>query len=421
MSVTSYRPLAVEAVIKQVRRDEEGVALYRWRRCSREGRWLASAEQGDGEQLKRSLPEPGMEICLLLSGTEVVTQQVPYSGKERRHLARLVPFELEDDVTAELDELHFAIGKPGDGEVPTAYVDREWLSAQIDELELLGFEVRHCLPEPLLLPRPDNGWTLRLDDELQVHYGAGLAFAVEPPLAAAVLQSLCDTAPRPEQLFLLADDQEHVDTLYNLLPKVLHEKLSELDIDAQLADRWDGFALDRYDSLDLRQGAFARQLPFGKWWREWRNVAVVAGIALFSYIGVSVAQIQTNNAQTAALRAERNEVFRQVIPQGAVSDHERQLRTKLAEFESGSSGGSVVQMLATVAPLIASEDKIKVRRMTYNDQRGEMQITVEAQSNSEILALGNAISEKGLRATPQNMTRSGDQQQANLTITRTAP
>lgn len=421
VSATSYRPLAVQAVIKQLHRDDEGKASYRWRRCSLEGDWLAPAEQGDGAALRRSLPQQNLEVCLLLSGTEVVTQLVSYSSKERRHLARLIPFELEDDVTTELEELHFAIGKPGDGEVPTAYVNREWLATQIADLEALGFEVSHCLPEPLLLPRPENGWTLRLDDELQVHYGMGLAFAVEPVMATAALSSLAETALLPERLLLMADDQTGLDTLYDSLPPVLQEQLTTLDIELQLADRWDGFALDRYDSLDLRQGSFARQLPFTKWWREWRSVAVVGAIALFGYVGVSVAQIQVSSAQTAELREEINGVFRQVVPQGAIADPEQQLRSKIAEYEGGSTGGSVVEMLATLGPLIASDDNVNMRRLTYNDQRDEMQVTLDAKSNSDILQLSNAINEKGLRAVPQNMSRSGDRQQANMTITRAAP
>lgn len=418
MSAVSYKPLAVQAVIKELRRDDEGVATYRWRPCSRDGHWLGSAREGTGEEMRQALPGENLEVCLLLSGTEVVTQQVPYNPRERRHLARLVPFELEEDVTTELDDLHFAIGKPGDGEVPTAYVNREWLAEQISDLEALGFDVAHCLPEPLLLPRPDSGWTLRLDDQLQVHYGPGLAFAVEPTMAKPAVASLAVTSPLPERLLLMADDQDHLDVLYELLPKSVEDKLTELDIEVQLTDRWDGLALDRYDSLDLRQGDFGRQLPFAKWWREWRGVAAVAAVALVGYIGVSVAQIQVYSAETDQLREQMNAAFRQVVPQGAIANPEQQLRSKIAEFKGETGGSSVVHMLATVAPLIAEDDDVTVRRLTYNDQRDEMQVTLEAKSNSDILDVSTAINQKGLKAVPQNMSRAGDRQQANMTITR---
>ncbi|MGQ9426934.1 type II secretion system protein GspL [Gilvimarinus sp. F26214L] len=419
MATTSYKPLAVEALIKQIHRDEDGVAVYRWRPCTRTGEWLGPAREGDGDALREALPGSNLEVCLLLSGTEVVTQRVPFSSKERRHLARLVPYELEDDLTTELDELHFAIGKPGDGVVPTAYVNREWLVEQIQDLEALGFEVSHCIPEPLLLPRPEAGWTLRLDDELQAHYGPGLGFAVEASMTGPALASLADS-DMPQQLLLMADRQEELDQLYESLPAPVHEHLTELEIELQLSERWDSLALDRYDSLDLRQGELARQLPIRKWWREWRTVAVVAGIALFAYVGVNIARMQVNNNATAELREEINAAFREVVPQGVIANPEQQLRSKIAEFQGESSGRSVVEMLAAIGPLIAENDEVIVRRLTYNDQRDEMQVTLEAESNSDILDLSNAINAAGLRATPQNMSRAGDRQQANMTITRAA-
>ena len=421
MSPTAYKPLTVDAVVKQLSRDEEGVATYRWRPCSRTGQWLGPAREGSGEELRRELPGSNREICLLLSGTEVVTQLVPYQARERRHLARLVPFELEEDVTSDLDDLHFAIGKPGDGEVPTAYVNRHWLAEQISDLEALGLEVAHCLPEPLLLPRPEAGWALRLDSELQVHYGPGLAFAVEAAMAEPALLSLLESSVAPQRLLLLADEQPQVDRLYQLLPPILREELTELDIELRTGGRWDSMALDRYDSLDLRQGDFARQLPLAKWAREWRRVGVVAALALLAYVGVNVAQIQVFGAQTAELRGQINEAFRQVVPEGAIVNPEQQLRSKINEYGQTATGSNVVKLLADVAPLIAGNEDVVLRRMTYNDQRDEMQVTLEAQTNSDILELANAISQKGLQAVPQNMSRAGDRQQANMTITRGAP
>lgn len=417
----TYKPLSVRALVKLLHRDEEGMARYRWRPCSREGQWLGPAQEGNLEQLRQALPGAGVEICLLLSGMEVITQQVSYQASERRHLARLIPYELEDDVTSELDDIHFAIGTPRDGEVAVAYVDREWLAEQIQELEAAGLEVSRCLSEPLLLPRVQDGWTLRLDEELQVHYGNCLGFSVEADMAGPALASLMDTADLPPYLLLIAEDQERLDKLYELLPPTLVDDLSELHIETRLAKNWDSLVIDEFHSVDLRQGDFARQLPWKKWWREWRTVAAVAGIAFVAYVGINAAQISAANKETARLRQQIETAFRQVIPQGVMANPESQLQTRIREYQGSNAGSSVVELLATVGPLIAAEDKVTLRRLTYNDQRSEMQVTIEADSNSEILALSNAINERGLRATPQNMSRAGNRQQANMTITRAAP
>lgn len=419
--ISSYKLLSVHAVVRLLGRDDESGAIYRWRRCSRDGEWLEPARQGSVQELRDDLPASAPEICLLLSGSEVVTQAVAYQASERRHLARLIPYELEDDVTTELDDLHFAIGSPTDGEVAVAYTDRDWLGQQIDELEETGLEVSHCLSEPLLLPRIQDGWTLRLDEELQVHYGDCLGFAVEADMAAPALLSLVESAPLPQYLLLIASDQARLDQLRELLPATVVDDLSELHIEMRLAKNWDSLAIDQYQAVNLRQGEFARQLPWRKWWLEWRTVAAVAGLAFFAYVGVNAAQISQANRETSQLRQQIETAFRQVIPQGVMANPESQLQTRLREYQGSAGGSSVVEMLATVGPLIAADDRIALRRLTYNDQRSEMQVTVEANSNSEILALSNAINERGLQATPQNMSRAGNRQQANMTITRAVP
>lgn len=422
MALTSYKPLSVRALVKLLSRNDEGEPYYRWRRCSREGDWLAPAQEGSLQQLREELPGSGVEICLLLSGSEVVTQEVAYQASERRHLARLIPYELEDDVTSELDDLHFAIGTPSDGWVAVAYVDREWLVTQIDELEAVGLEVSHCLSEPLLLPRLQDGWTLRLDEQqLQVHYESCLGFSVEAEMASPALASLLANTALPQYLLLIAEDQQHLDALYEMLPAAMVDDLSELHIETRLTKAWDSLAIDQFSAVNLRQGQFARQLPWLKWWQEWRTVAAVAGLALVAYVGINAAQISASNKETAQLRQQIETAFRQVIPQGVMANPESQLQTRLREYQGGAAGSSVVELLATVGPLIAADDKITVRRLTYNDQRGEMQVTLEADSNSEILALSNSINERGLRATPQNMSRAGNRQQANMTITRATP
>src|SRR5690606_2666224 len=99
------------------------------------------------------------------------------------------------------------------------------------------------------------------------------------------LSSLLESAPLPRHILLIAEDQEHLDTLYNLLPDLLVDDLSEIPIETQLAQDWDSLTINRYDALDLRQGSFARQLPWQKWWQEWRVVTAVAAVALVAYVG----------------------------------------------------------------------------------------------------------------------------------------
>ncbi|MGI1679598.1 MAG: hypothetical protein K6L75_12735 [Cellvibrionaceae bacterium] len=407
-------------------------SVYQWRLCDEDGHWSSEKQIGSVQEFRGSFTANAtdIQVCLLLSGTEVITQPVPINIKERRHLQKLVPFELEDNLTDEIDDLHFALASPTENEVVTAYVNNEWFSFQIEELENSGFEIAHCFSEPLMLPRENNAWTLRLDDQLHIHYGNGLGFTVEQSLAQVVLASLVQSAKPPEKLLLLAEDQYHIDVLFQYLPEVLKESLqsqaedenseSELaNIEARIAKEWDSLDVAHVADLDLRQGSYARQLPFKKWWAEWRSVSFLALAALMVYVGVNMTQIQILKSKRADVVAERSAVFSQVV-KGREQNAEKQLANKISEYETTSGGGSVIEMYALVAPLITNNKDVNLRTLRYASQTGDMQLTLEAKSYGSVLALSEAINQKGLQARLQNTSQQGEQQQARMVISRTA-
>ncbi|MGH1470446.1 MAG: type II secretion system protein GspL [Cellvibrionaceae bacterium] len=412
-------------------------ANYQWRLCDEDGLWKTNLHSGSVQQFRDAFPSNAtdIQVCLLLSGTEVITQSVPINIKERRHLQKLVPYELEDNLTDEIDDLHFALATPSENEVVTAYVNDEWFSSQIEDLESAGFEVSHCFSEPLMLPREENTWTLRLDDQLHVHYGHGLGFTVEQSLASIVLTSLAEKNTIPEKIVLLAADQYHIDLLFQYLPEALKHNLqdnveSDPDdyeaqsspskrLEARIAEGWDSLDIAHVADLDLRQGGYARQLPLKKWWSEWRNVSFLGLAALLIYVGVNIAQIQVFKSKRADVVAERSAVFSQVV-KGREQNAEKQLKNKIAEYETTSSTGSVIEMYALVAPLITDNKDVNLRTLRYTGQTGDMQLTLEAKSYGSVLALSEEINKKGLQARLQNTSQQGEQQQARMVISRAA-
>jgi len=416
----SFKVQANVVIKKLYHNGEENI--YCWRRCNEEGRWLSVPEQGKLKELKATLlsgerPPGEDQACLLIPGTDVVCQKVTFQKQERKHLARIIPFELEEELTEEIDELHFAFTNIGNEEAVTAYTHFDTLQHDIRALESIGIIVNHCIPEPVLLERLENGWGVRLDDYLHVHYGQGLGFSVERSLASAALASLSHNA-QPEHLLLLAEDQDQIEVLRKLLPLELTQHLVEEQIDSKICNAWDSLNFTYLPELELRQGSLAKQLPLVKWWLEWRGVTILAGFALAAFLGLNIAEIQINNAKHRNVLEQINQAYRQVVPQGAVADPERQLKQKLSVFETASGGGSVVAMLAKVAPLVANNDSIHMRNLRYDDLRGTMDVTLTAKTYSDALELSNQIQNTGLGAQLSGVNASGEEQQVRMIITR---
>jgi len=148
----------------------------------------------------------------------------------------------------------------------------------------------------------------------------------------------------------------------------------------------------------------------------------MAGITMLVFLGMSIAQVQINNAKELKIRQEMAQVYRQVIPQGnASANMEDILRQRLETYQGGSTGGSVVAMLAKVAPLIANKSDVNLQNVRYDDQRGTMDLTLTARSSSDAINLSNDIQGTGLAAKLAGVTDIGDEQQVRMTISRALP
>jgi general secretion pathway protein L len=83
--------------------------LWQWRQTDAEGRWQgASFHTGDSEALKSALPSSTTPVNIVVRGQQVVATQIRLDAKQSKHAAKLIPFELEDELSGSVDELHFA-------------------------------------------------------------------------------------------------------------------------------------------------------------------------------------------------------------------------------------------------------------------------------------------------------------------------
>ena len=209
----------------------------------------------DGREL---ILVPGAGTALAVPGTEVAIHWLDLAGDLTPAQAAAAARLMLADASAEpLGEMHVAAGRPENGLTPVALAPvarmREWVEGDPDLI----------VPEPLLLLPPAEGLVRRGLD----HRGLGVAFSLEPELAA-----LLGDAPAAE----------------------IDEAAFEADLAAALAD----------PVLNLRQGPFARR-------RQWkvdrgslRRVGLlVAALAIVSLV-VQLATIMRYSFAADRLEAE---------------------------------------------------------------------------------------------------------------------
>lgn len=434
--------------------DDNGQSNYRWYDCE-------SGEQGNSTLSAMAARWPEVSLTLLIAGTECPSRRLAFKPEEKRHLARLLPYELEADLAQEIAGLHVALGAPLTGksslgrsrttdttdadeagsEVVVSYIDKRELDLRIRELETAGFDVRHCYAEPLLLAGTASDWVLRLTgDQVDICWGTGAAASVELPMLAALLDAVLHApaaagAMPPRALHLQALTSDGLtDMKASVSASVLMQTWQPELVTRQLADVWDGIGPPDTGSRtarvspaipDLRQGEFARPVRWQKIWRPVRLPLIAAGLAALTFAAVTLLETQLNNQRFRALQQEIEAAYRDVVPAGVLVDAEQQLRAQLGQIRGDSSGGSVLALLDRVTPQLAENAQVSINRLSYSSSPatalGELQLSIDAASNTDILQFSEQLNNSGLQARAQNMTQSGSRQQASLIITESMP
>lgn len=417
-------------LVLAVNTSADGKTLADWFRWC----WLGSdgnpqpetAASGDREALRTALGERAagsQSTWLILPGNSVGTRELEYSEKEKKHLRNLLPFQLEESVIGDVEDLHFALGTPADGRVVVAYTDKTWLQAVFAELAALGIEVTRCWSAPLILPRAQealsdayNHWSLGLyDGQFYLRYAPTLGFSVAESHARMALSLLLTSQERVDrlpELHLRAATEEDLAKLAELVPAELQGSSK----DQVLADAW---SLDYGSSaIDICQGEFSQRLPIERWWKIWKSVAIFAGVCAAVYLGVLFFEIHKLSNENLKIRQQIENAARAAIPQGRIVDPEKQLTTALNQLQPTDRSGRVMELLVVVLPQVSSVPNVSVKGIAYVGEIGELNINVQADSFATFETLAQNIRTQGFNAEVLSANAQGNVQTARLKITK---
>ena len=416
-------------LVLSVNTSDDGKSLadsFRWCWLGADGIPSDEGATGDREALRAAVSAKAVNpqsAWVILPGSQVNTRQLEYTDKEKKHLRNLLPFQLEDSVVGDVDELHFALGTPADGKVVVAFADKTWLQAAFAELAALGIEVTRCWTAPLTLPLASeavtdayNHWSLGLyQNQVYLRYASTMGFSVSRQHARMALQMLLRDQERVDSLpslHLRAATEADLATLSELIPAELQDSIAS----QALADEW---ALDfSNSSIDLCQGDFSQRLPIERWWKLWQSVAIFAGICVVVYLGTLMFEIHKLSGENLKIRQQIETAARGAIPQGRIIDPEKQLNTLLKQSQPVGQSASVMALLALTLPQIAQVPNVIIKGISYAGESGELNINIQADSFSAFETLSQNIRSQGLNAETSSFSAQGNVQTARLKVTK---
>lgn len=305
---------------------------------------------------------------ILVPGEAVGLHILEHPGKLNRTVLQTLPWRLEDDLAAEVEDMHFALLNHSNGKVHMAVVAKSNMAQWQKWLHDAGINSRQWLPDTLALPFTENECTvLQLNDQYLVRAGEWQASVCDPSWLPLYLESLhSESADMKVQALSPMPEDTEVEPV-----TVVHGNALQplLETTAQ-------------SSLNLLQGDYQPESMAIRYLKPWRTAAALLLTTCALMLGVNMASTARLESQAGALRAEAYAIYNDLFPGERVIRLEFSLNQKLSALkqpgEKEESG--LPALLDELAPAFRSEPTLKPVQLDYDHGRQELRMTAESDS-----------------------------------------
>jgi general secretion pathway protein L len=398
--------------------------------------WLSIDEAGIPAETRQRGPlnlaaavARSAKVIVIAPATQILLAEPDLPPGSGVKLARAVPFALEEQLTEDIDQLVFSLGKRrSSGGTPVAVVSRSVLQGWLSQLQGAGIDPVAIYADMSLLPQNPGQTVLWLETgRLSVRRPGQLPFSVElTPVTEALIVAgviadplAVDVATHPLEsaiLYVTREDWARVQDEFEKLADQFASLKIQLLIEGPLP--WLARGLDATDAVNLLQGEFARRSPSGDRWRRWRTAAALAVGLLVVHVAAQSFQLRQAKHETAALDTEIAQVFSAAMPAVDMQDARRQMQTRLDRIRhSGPGPQHFLRTLQTLSGALAATPKTSIDALSYREDSLDMKVT--APSLAALSQLSQLVGKQGLTADIQSSTPVGTGVEAHLQV-RTA-
>jgi general secretion pathway protein L len=317
----------------------------------------------------------GMRAVVLVPGIECLLTTVQIPGHSRKKLLQAVPYALEEQLSDEVENLHFAVAAaPEDGAWPVVVVSNHYMEALQQQIADAGLDVQQVVPELLAIPYDENEISVLLDNEQAlVRTGRSSGYAVDTDNLGLMLtgrQSEDEDEPMPVLRLIAAPG--------TLLPETI-EYDGEVRLEPLLCDPLEVFAqgLDA-GAINLLQGRYSRAAEWGQALRPWRATAalLLAGILVSNVVmGIDYYRLSRESEQ---LRAQIEKTFKTALPgTKRIVNPRVQMQQQLDKLQRRQgSGVNFLTLLAQSGAVLKGRQGVDITGATFRAGRLDVDLTV---------------------------------------------
>ncbi|MFT5719915.1 MAG: general secretion pathway protein L [Motiliproteus sp.] len=332
----------------------------------------------------------------LVSQAAVLSTQVQLPN-DSRAAREAIPYQLEEQLCEEIENLHFATGiAVAPGRYPVLVVAKTLMNFWLQGLAEAGIPIRALLA-----------------DAQAIAYQAGQPRAI--PLLDQILirdsqgQSFAFPGAQAEQWLSRAEDP-----LGQCIEVAMKTSRGETHKQQGLAALAACFAPN--NAIDLLQGRYQLKNPVNQLLRAWKLPAVLLGLILLLGVGQLLWQVQQLNQQQQQLEQQIADLFKTILPGSRRVNPKAQFDTELKQLTRRGQGSDFLQVLQGALPAFESNNAVKIRDMGYQAQTQTLILELEARDHGMLEGFAATLSQQHLSAQILRSQQRDGQVSAQLSI-----
>jgi general secretion pathway protein L len=355
-----------------LRKDLTESDSWRWLRLDNDGQPQGSIHAG---ALADAAGEAGgQRVVVLAPGTDCLLTRVNIPGRSRQKLLRAVPYALEEQLSEDVEKLHFAVGAVmEEGEWPVAVIGKEYMETLLADIADAGLDVQQVIPEILAIPYAGNETSVLVEHDIAlVRTGSVSGYAADSDNLGMLLalQKVAEDEQLPALHLYVRQDTLQPDTA---------GFGGETRVEAYAGDPLTVFAqgLDAR-AINLLQGAYSRAGDWARVLRPWRATAalLVAGMLVSSVVmGIDYFRL---NRESEQLNVQIEETFRKALPGSKRIVNPRvQMQQQLDSMQRRTgAGGGFLSLLGQSGAVLKGVQGVEINGANFRAGRLDMELVV---------------------------------------------
>ena len=330
-------------------------------------------------------------IVFVVPGEKILMTTASVPSKQKRKIAQAIPFVVEEQLAAEIEESFFAIGERNKkGEVKVSIIYEQLLESLLADLDQLDLRPKKMISETSLAKSKDDAVALIEGDKAHLMRPDGCGITLRKDNVAAAI-----SMSEPSSRLQLTGSSSSLESLAIPIAEVRANdvNVSEHEVEfmgfSQLCSYFDG------SETNILQGKYKVEEPMPEISKEWRQVLIVLGVGVILHLGLVLGQGWHLAKEKDVNRDLARELYEDIFSgEKNVRDIRRRWNLKLGRKDN-ETGNDFLGLFSRAAVGVETSG-LMLQNINYNESRGDLIFQVFASSSESLVQYSEKLKMEGL-------------------------